>query len=166
MLDCAALASEDHMPTNFGPRINDAILALVALEHQVDPYFRDAFNKVLQRPLVELTQLLLRLLHRNDETGLCQEIPIAGEGEITQKIKEHMARFTECEYHGRIAERAGNTKTYGVVRAEFVVRENVPPRLKGGIFEQPNRFPAWIRFGGPGPLSPPDVKDAGIISIG
>jgi hypothetical protein len=166
MLDCAALAAQDHMPTNLGPRINDSILALVALEHRVDPYFRDAFNKLFQRPGVELTQLLLRLLHRNDETRLCQEIPIAGEEEITQKIKDHMARFTEREYQGRIAERAGNTKTYGVVRGEFVVRENIPPQLKKGIFEQPNRFPAWIRFGGPGPLSPPDVKDAGIMSIG
>lgn len=154
------------MPTNLGPRINDAIMGLVTLEHRVDPYFRDALNTLFQRPAVELTQLLLRLLHRNDETRLCQEIPVAGEAEITSQITAHMSRFTEREYRGRIAERAGNTKTYGVVRGEFLVRENIPLHLKKGIFAQPNRFPAWIRFGGPGPLSPPDVADAGIMSIG
>src|SRR6185312_1872145 len=54
----------------------------------------------------------------------------------------------------------------GVVRADFLVRDDIPVRLKQGIFANPDRFPAWVRFGGPGPLSPPDVKDAGIISIG
>ncbi|HYJ87909.1 MAG TPA: catalase family protein [Pyrinomonadaceae bacterium] len=154
------------MSTKFGPRVNEAILALVTLEHRVDPYFRDTFNKLFQRPLAEVAQLLLRLLHRNHETHLCQEIPIPGEEEITRKIKDHMARFTAREYAGRIAERAGNTKTYGVVRGEFQVREDIPPEFKKGIFAQPTRFPAWIRFGGPGPLSPPDVEDSGILSIG
>ena len=154
------------MSTKFGPRFNEAILALVTLEHRVDPYFRDTFNKLLQRPLAEVVQLLLRLLHRNDETKLCQEIPITGEEEITRMIKDHMARFTEREYEGRIAERAGNTKTYGVVRGDFRVREDIPPEFKKGIFAQPTSFPAWIRFGGPGPLSPPDVEDSGILSIG
>ena len=34
------------------------------------------------------------------------------------------------------------------------------------MFTTPRRYPAWIRFGGPGPLSPPDVADNGILSIG
>jgi hypothetical protein len=154
------------MPKKLGPRLNNAILDLVALEHRIDPYFRDAFNAVLQRPLVEVTQFLLRLTHSNPETKLCEERPVDGEAEITQQIKDQMARFTEGEYHGRIAERAGNTKTYGVVRAEFLVREDVPAGLMQGIFARPDSYPAWIRFGGPGPLSPPDVKDAGVMSIG
>ena len=153
------------MTTKLGPRINEAVLELVALEHRVDPYFRDALDKIFQRPLAELTQLLLRLLHHNDETSLCQEISIPGEEEITHQITDAMARFTEREYQGRIAERAGNTKTYGVVRGEFRVREDIPPEFKKGIFGHPASFPAWIRFGGPGPLSPPDVKDSGILSI-
>jgi len=42
----------------------------------------------------------------------------------------------------------------------------LPANLRKGIFASSRRFPAWVRFGGPGPLSPPDVKDAGILSIG
>ncbi len=149
-----------------GSRINDAILGLGTLEHYVDPYFRDAFNAVFQRPLVEVTQFFLRLLHPNPETQLCQEIASAGETELAAAIAFEMEKFTKREYRDRVAERAGNTKTYGVVRAEFEVLPDVPSRFRKGFFAQARRYPAWIRFSGPGPLSPPDVADAGIVSIG
>ena len=77
-----------------------------------------------------------------------------------------MSRYTQREYSGRTAERAGNTKTYGVVRATFQVLPDLPPQFAAGIFAQPTSFPAWIRFAGPGPASPPDVRDSGILSIG
>lgn len=154
------------MSSRLGPRFNDAVLSLVTFEHRFDPYFRDAFNRVFQRPIVEVAQLLLRILHRNPETRLCQEIPVAGEDEITAAIKDAMSRYTEREYQGRIAERAGNTKTYGVVRGEFRVLDNIPAKYKHGIFAEPKTYPAWIRFGGPGPASPPDIADSGILSIG
>lgn len=154
------------MPTKFGPRLNNAIVGLVALEHRVDPYFRDAFNWLFQRPTVEVAQLLLRILHRNPETRLCEEIPLTDEAAITSAITDAMSQFTKREYEGRVAERAGNTKTYGVVRGDFRVLEDIPSTYRHGVFAQPKRFPAWIRFGGPGPLSPPDVEDSGILSIG
>ena len=149
-----------------GPRINDAILGLVTLEHRIDPYFRDGFNRIFQQPLTNLVQFLLRLTHRNPETSLCQEIPIAGEEECTHAIVQLMSEFTKREYTGRIAQRAGNTKTYGVVSAEFEVLPDLPDGFRRGLFASAQSFPAWIRFAGPGPLSPPDVKDNGILSIG
>ena len=154
------------MSSKLGPRFNDAVLSLVTLEHRFDPYFRDAFNWLFQRPIVEVAQLLLRILHRNPETQLCQEIPVANEDAITTGIKDAMSRYTEHEYEGRIAERAGNTKTYGVVRGEFRVLADMPTKYKRGIFAEPKTYPAWIRFGGPGPASPPDIADSGILSIG
>src|SRR5262245_54893086 len=129
------------MASRLGPRFNDAILALVTLEHRVDPYFRDAFNWVFQRPIVEVAQLLLRILHRNTETRLCEEIPVPDEAAITAAIKDAMSRFTEREYAGRIAERAGNTKTYGVVRGEFTVLGDIPSVYKHGIFANPKTYP-------------------------
>jgi hypothetical protein len=154
------------MSTKLGPRLNDFILSLVTLEHRFDPYFRDAFNWVFQRPIVEVAQLLLRILHRNPETHLCEEIPMAEEAAITSGITEAMSQFTRREYEGRIAERAGNTKTYGVVRGEFRVLDDIPSAYKRGVFAEPKTYPVWIRFGGPGPMSPPDVEDSGILSIG
>jgi hypothetical protein len=149
-----------------GPRINDAILGLVTFEHRIDPLFRDAFNALFQRPLVTIVQFFLRLLHKNPETKLCQEIIEPDEAQIAAAITEQMKQFTAREYSGRTAERAGNTKTYGVVRAEFHVLPDIPAIFKMGIFAEPKNYPAWIRFSGPGPLSPPDVADAGILSIG
>lgn len=151
---------------SLGPRINDAILSLVAMEHRIDPYFRDAFDAAFQRPLGRFAQRLLRLSHGSHETRLCQEIPIAGEEALTTAIIGEMSRFTEREYSGRTAERAGNTKTYGVVRGNFHVLPGLPSAMRAGIFAQPASFPVWIRFAGPGPGSPPDVRDSGILSIG
>lgn len=149
-----------------GPRINNAILGLVTLEHRIDPYFRDAFNSLFQRPLVGIVQFFLRLLHKNPETRLCQEVVATDEPALAQEITAQMMAFTRREYTGRIAQRAGNTKTYGVVRAEFQVLPDIPEQFRKGFFAQPASYPAWIRFSGPGPLSPPDVADAGILSIG
>jgi hypothetical protein len=52
------------------------------------------------------------------------------------------------------------------VRGEFQVLANIPAAYKHGVFAQPQSFPCWIRFGGPGPASPPDIEDSGILSIG
>jgi hypothetical protein len=131
---------------SLGPRINDAILALVTLEHRVDPLFRDAFNALFQRPLVNVVQSLLRVFHANPETRLCQEIVTPDEEQLALAITEEMKRFT--------------------VSATFEVRPDVPDRFRHGFFAAPATYPAWIRFAGPGPLSPPDVADAGILSIG
>ena len=34
------------------------------------------------------------------------------------------------------------------------------------MFQPGRRYPVWVRFGGPGPLAPPDPKDNGVLSIG
>ena len=34
------------------------------------------------------------------------------------------------------------------------------------MFATPRSFDAWVRFGGPGPLSPPDMRDNGLLSVG
>jgi hypothetical protein len=154
------------MPSTLGPKVNDLLLRLVALEHRIDPLFREEFDKLFQRPLADIVQFFLRALHPNPETRLCEEIPISGEDEITQQITTQMERFTERQYKDSVAQRAGNTKTYGIVQAEFEVLDSLPDACRKGVFAEPKVFPAWIRFSGPGPLSPPDVADAGILSIG
>jgi hypothetical protein len=148
-----------------GPRLNDLFVSLLAAEHRIDPYFRDAFDRAFQRPLVNIAQALLRRLHANPETTLCQEVPIDGEEQITDEIIRNMTQFTHEEYAHRIAERAGNTKTYGVVRGDFTVRDALDPGLRRGIFATPRTYPAWMRFAGPGPKTPPDVRDGGILSF-
>lgn len=78
-----------------------------------------------------------------------------------------MASFVHRNYDDAPpALRAGNTKTYGVVRAELEVLDGLPPRFRYGLFAEPSTYKAWVRFGGPGPLAPPDLRDNGVLSIG
>jgi hypothetical protein len=62
-------------------------------------------------------------------------------------------------------ERVGNTKTHGLVRAEVQVDGDLPSELRQGIFKERRSFPAWVRFSGPGPDSPPDIEDVGFMSM-
>jgi hypothetical protein len=62
-------------------------------------------------------------------------------------------------------ERGGNTKTHGIVRAEFIVHEQLPAHLRHGIFAESRTYPAWVRFSGPGPYVTPDIDDVGFMSI-
>jgi len=62
-------------------------------------------------------------------------------------------------------ERGGNTKTHGIVRAEFIVHDHLPENLRRGIFAVKRSYPAWVRFSGPGPYVTPDIDDVGFMSI-
>src|SRR5665213_3554876 len=149
-----------------GPLVNDTLIKLIGIERRFDPHFRPAFDRVFQRPIAHCAQWVVRRLHPSRETRLCQEMEIPGETKAAEDITALMSRFTEQRYSGgRTAERAGNTKTYGVVRAECEIFADIPAAMRHGVFAEPHTYPAWIRFGGPGPLSPPDVEDSGILSM-
>lgn len=42
--------------------------------------------------------------------------------------------------------RDAHPKAHGCVRAEFVVEPDLPPALRVGVFAQPRRYQAWVRF--------------------
>ena len=62
-------------------------------------------------------------------------------------------------------ERGGNTKTHGMVKAEFRVHDGLPAQLRRGVFAEPKSYRAWLRFSGPGPYWTPDIEDVGFMSI-
>ena len=62
-------------------------------------------------------------------------------------------------------ERAGNTKTHGLVRGELIIRDNLPDAFRHGLFAAPKTYPCWVRFSGPGPHVEPDIDDVGFVSI-
>ncbi len=141
---------------------------LVGIMRRLDPYYRDAFDQWLRPPLQAATQALIRLQLKDEGLALAEERVREDEIEVTNRITDTMNRFLVKEYHntGKIAERAGNTKTYGVVRATLVVNEDLPESLRVGVFREPRSYPAYVRFGGPGPRVVADVDDNGILSIG
>jgi len=146
---------------SFTKRLNDTVVSLVNVEHRIDPYFRDTFDALFQKPLSWIVQALINLLRTKDQLAIAEERSLPNEPEITEAIIQSMCEFLRQTYQPGFAQRAGNTKTYGVVRGEFTVLPDLAEDLRVGIFAVPKTYRAWVRFGGPGPFAPPDLKDNG-----
>ncbi len=147
-------------------RFHDAVLRLVGLERRFDPFFRPFFDALFREPIAGLVQALLRRRGGEEVLPVAGERPFPGEEAFLDAIIAEMSAYMRSHYAPGRFERAGNTKTHGVVRGEFVVRDDLPRQLRQGVFAEPRRLRAWVRFGGPGPASPPDIDDVGILSIG
>jgi hypothetical protein len=154
------------MNRTVAPRVHTAMVAGVTAARYLDRYYRDLFDRWARPPLVALVQAVIRRRVGPQPTAPAVEQELPGEAAAVRRIIDTMATFAHRTYAHATSERIGNTKTYGVVHAEFEVLEGLPDALRKGVFAAPRTFPAWVRFGGPGPLSPPDPQDNGILSIG
>ena len=81
-----------------------------------------------------------------------------------QSIIDLMAKYMRQHYQPGGYQRAGNTKTHAIVRGEVTIGGDLPRHLRRGIFADPKTFRAWVRFAGPGPNSPSDIDDVGVLS--
>jgi hypothetical protein len=145
--------------------LHDALFTLLKIERRFDPFFRPAFDALLREPLGAAMQALMNLQRRNQGLRLVEENPLFDEEELVQRIIADMAAYMNDHYKPGTYERGGNTKTHGVVRAQFAVRDDLPARFRKGVFAEARTFPAWVRFSGPGPALPPDIEDVGVLSI-
>ena len=146
--------------------LHEALFGLLKLERRVDPFFRPYFDAALREPLAGLTQALINLRSKDEGLQLGEEKPLPGEEAFLESIIAEMGAYMRAHYTPGKFERAGNTKTHGVVRGEFIVKDDLPAEWRQGVFAEPRTFRAWVRFGGPGPASPPDIEDVGVLSIG
>lgn len=130
---------------------------------------RRAFDAVLQRPLTELLQAWARARRHHGnvdaDLALAEERELPGERAAMRAITTEMSAFLRRHYPNGGAERAGNTKTYGLLEASLEVPP-LPADLSVGLFARPATYPAWVRFAGPGPLATPDIRNNGVLSIG
>lgn len=145
---------------------HDAAIELMKLERRIDPFFRPAVDALLREPLARVVQALINLRRRDEGLKIAEEKLLPGEEAFLDSIIRDMAAYMRAHYSPGRFERAGNTKTHGVLRGEFVVRDDVPPDWRHGVFAEPRTFRAWVRFAGPGPASPPDIEEVGVLSIG
>jgi len=145
--------------------ISDVLLKMVQLERRFDPWIRPAFDAVLRDPVARFVTFLINLQRKNEGFKLAEERPIPDEEAHLQSIIDTFtAQMTKLWKPGGF-ERGGNTKTHGIVRAEFIVHQNLPEKFRHGIFAEPKTYKAWIRFCGPGPYITPDIDDVGFMSI-
>lgn len=146
--------------------VHEFFVSLLHAERRIDPFFRPAFDKLLREPLTALVQSLTLLQRREVDEVLGQETLLPGEAEFVDAIATEMNAYLRSHYRPGGFERGGNTKTHGIVRAQLVVRDDIAAECRHGVFAERRSYPAWVRFAGPGPASPPDIEDVGVLSIG
>ena len=145
--------------------LNDISISLVHLERRFDPFVRPAFDAILRGPLTRLATALINMSRPNEGLGIAEEKPLPGEEAFLDSIINSFQEQMKLLWKPGRYERGGNTKTHGIVRAEFIVHDNLPTELRHGIFAQPKTYRAWVRFSGPGPYITPDIDDVGFMSI-
>ena len=145
--------------------LSDASTAFVHLERRFDPFFRPAFDALLRDTIARVATALINASRPKEGLALAEERPLPDEEGCVDSIIESFTQQMRLLWTPGRFERGGNTKTHGIVRAEFVVHDNLPARLRHGIYAQPRSYPAWVRFSGPGPYITPDIDDVGFMSI-
>jgi hypothetical protein len=152
-------------PSKFEKAVQAGLWAFLRLLHRFERCgIRPFFNAVLREPIAALVQKEMNLGRRDEGFKLAEERALPGEEASLDSIIETFATYMRRAYRPGEYERGGNTKTHGVVRAEFIVRDDVPPHMRHGVFAEPRTYLAWVRFSGPGPDMPADIDDVGFVS--
>jgi hypothetical protein len=145
--------------------LSDTLLALVQFERRFDRAVRPAFDAVLRDPIARLVTALINAQRTNEGLKIAEERLLPGEEQFVDSIIASFQQQMRGLWKPGGFERGGNTKTQGIVRAEFIVHDGLPAELRHGIYAQPRSYPAWVRFSGPGPYVTPDIDDVGFMSI-
>jgi hypothetical protein len=144
--------------------VHGVFMALLHFERRFDPFFRPAWDALFREPSAAILQWLINLTRRDEHLALAEEKPLPGESEALDSIIIDMGTYMRMHWPPGNYQRAGNTKTHGVLRAEFIVHDDIPAQYKKGIFAQAHTYKTYVRFSGPGPDWPADIDDVGFMS--
>ncbi|MEA3033654.1 MAG: hypothetical protein QOH86_1670, partial [Sphingomonadales bacterium] len=147
-------------------KLHDLLTWGLLVERRFEPFFRRAWNALFRNACAAILQWAINLSRRDEKLALAEETIQPNEERDVQTMIDTMRDHLVQDFPPEKMERAGNTKTHGVVRAEFIVHDNLPERLRHGIFAKPGRYKAWARFSNPGPHVEPDIDDVGFVSLG
>jgi len=140
-------------------------IKLVQLERRIDPLFRPAFDAVLRDPLARAVTALINARRHDEGLQIAEEKLLADEEAYFDSIITSFYAQLRGLWKPGAFERGGNTKTHGIVRAEFTVHDGLSSQLRHGLFAEPCTYKAWVRFSGPGPYITPDIDDVGFMSM-
>lgn len=136
------------------------------LERRIErPFLRPAFNALFRMPMALALTALINMGRSRENVGLAEETPQLGEDQDTQTMIDEMRRHLVRDFPQGGFERAGNTKTHGLVRGALTIHDELPENLRRGLFATPKTYRCWVRFSGPGPHVEPDINDVGFASI-
>lgn len=145
--------------------LSETSTALLHAERRFDPFFRPMFDALFRDPLARAVTALINASRSNEGLALAEERLLPGEEAFVDSIIDSFQKQMRLLWKPGGFERGGNTKTHGIVRAEFTVHENLPAELRRGIYANPHTYRAWVRFSGPGPYVTPDIDDVGFMSM-
>lgn len=145
--------------------LHNILVKILEGERRLEPFFRRQMNDLLREPAATVLQYLINRRRPNDGLALAQEKEFPYEEQALDEIIELMANQMRGRFKPGQYERGGNTKTHGLVRGTVTVREDIPERMKHGIFATQRSYPVYIRFSGPGPDVPKDIQDVGFSSM-
>jgi hypothetical protein len=145
--------------------IHRLLVKIMQFERRLEPLFRPTLNYLLREPSAALLQHLINFRRPDDHLALAQEKEFPWEEQCLDEIIHLMSEQMRGRFQPGRYERGGNTKTHGLVRATVTIRDDIPERMKKGIFATQRSYPAWIRFSGPGPDVPRDIQDVGFSSM-
>jgi hypothetical protein len=145
--------------------LSDTFTFLLHVERRFDPLVRPAFDAALRDPIASFVTALINLQRPNEGLKIAEEKLFPDEEAFLDSIISSFEKQMRGLWKPGGFERGGNTKTHGIVRGEFIVHDNLPEKLRRGIYAQPNTYRAWVRFSGPGPYITPDIDDVGFMSI-
>lgn len=135
------------------------------IERRLEPFFRPGLNRLVREPTARLVQKLKNRKREDFGLGLAEERVFDWEETALQRIVDEMREQMRLHFQPGAFERGGNTKTHGLVRATFTVLPGLPEHLRRGVFAVERSYPAYVRFAGPGPDVPEDIRDVGFGSM-
>jgi len=144
--------------------LHQALVGLLHVERRFDPFFRPVADALFKEPVAALIQCLINLQRKPEGLAIAEERAQPGEDQALETIIRTMSEYMRTHWQPGNVQRAGNSKTHGVVHGEVTILEGIAEPLRRGIFAKPKTYPAWIRFAGPGPDWPPDIDDVGVLS--
>jgi hypothetical protein len=145
--------------------IHRLLIRALHLERRVNPFYGPFLEALLRDPLTYLTTWLKNVRRADDGLKLAEEKVQPNEEAHLQDIIDTFTIQMRGLWTPGYFERGGNTKTHGIVRAELTVRDDLPEKMRRGIFADPRTYRAWVRFSGPGPYVTPDIDDVGFMSM-
>jgi hypothetical protein len=145
--------------------IHDILMELLHIERRLEPLFRPQWNRLFREPIARVIQYLINLRRRDEGLQLAEEKADPAEKESLDAIIDLMADQMRGHFKPGAYERGGNTKTHGILRATVTIRDDLPESCRRGIFANPRSYPAYVRYSGPGPDVPADIRDVGFASM-
>nr|MDJ0666209.1 catalase family protein [Desulfobacterales bacterium] len=138
---------------------------LLHIERRLEPLFRRQLNRLLRKPSAAFIQYLINRRRTDIGMQLAEERVDGDEKQSLDAIIDLMADQMRGHFKPGAYERGGNTKTHGVLRATVTIRDDLPAHCRQGVFATPRSYPAYVRFSGPGPDVPADIRDVGFVSM-